>query len=317
MARKSANHSVSLSQALVGYELHARARQLSWRTIADYKNTFTKFADFLGEDLPVTAIDHHHITAFLASRTDLVSKKTIANYHSGLSALWRWLMEEKLVPVHIVREVARPKAEQRVIEPFSEEQIHALLRNLTTSLPYTRPGKAKSTHSIDPMLTARNRAMLLLMLDTGARASELCGIKISDIDPDRQMIKVFGKGSKERLLPFSSPTGKALWRYMTYRADDKVNQYVFVTEQGRQINASRLLKIVRGIGIRANVPNVHPHRFRHTFAIQFLRNGGDIFTLKHMLGHTTLDMVQRYLRIAQVDIEAAHAKASPVDNWRL
>jgi integrase/recombinase XerD len=78
-----------------------------------------------------------------------------------------------------------------------------------------------------------------------------------------------------------------------------------------------LQKILRKIGNRGGVSNVHPHRFRHTFAIQYLRNSGDPYTLQALLGHSSLDMVKNYLRIAQIDIDTAHRRASPVDNWRL
>lgn len=79
----------------------------------------------------------------------------------------------------------------------------------------------------------------------------------------------------------------------------------------------KLSEMFRNLGKRAGVKNVHPHRFRHTFAIQYLRNAGDPYTLQAMLGHSTMEMVRHYLKLAQVDLELAHRRASPVDNWRL
>ena len=91
----------------------------------------------------------------------------------------------------------------------------------------------------------------------------------------------------------------------------------FVTKANRPIDRSGLLKLLHRMGERADVKDVHPDRFRHTFAIQYLRNGEDAYTLQALLGHSTLDMVKTYLRLAQVDLDEAQRRASPVDNWGL
>lgn len=112
----------------------------------------------------------------------------------------------------------------------------------------------------------------------------------------------------------------ALQSYFQARRLHKTKDYhseIFITSVGKVINRGGLRKLMERIGIRADVPNCHPHRFRHTFAIQFLRNGGNIYTLQAMLGHTTLDMVKRYLAIAQMDLDRDHEKASPVKRWGL
>jgi integrase/recombinase XerD len=88
-----------------------------------------------------------------------------------------------------------------------------------------------------------------------------------------------------------------------------------IIQQGRALNIHRLWHIVVGISKRANVSNARPHRFRHTFAVQFLRNGGDIFTLHMLLGHSSLEMVKHYAKLAAIDAEQAHRRASPADHW--
>jgi site-specific recombinase XerD len=149
------------------------------------------------------------------------------------------------------------------------------------------------------------------------RASELCELTIVHCDIKNRTIKVFGKGAKERILPFSPSTGQAIWRYLATRKDARINEPLIATPEGRPLGRDDLRRLIANIGERAGVHGAHPHRFRHTFAINFLRNGGNAYVLQMALGHASMDMVRKYLALAQTDIAAAHLIASPVANWRL
>jgi site-specific recombinase XerD len=164
----------------------------------------------------------------------------------------------------------------------------------------------------------RNRAIILLLLDTGMRADELCQARLADLDTRNRYIKVFGKGSKERILPVCPRTAQALWKYLAIRGSGlPPTEPLFVTQNKTPLDRHRLLKQLAAIGRRAGVKGVHPHRFRHTFAINFLRNGGNAYTLQMILGHSSMEMVNTYLNIAQADIQSVHRMASPVANMRL
>jgi len=305
----------TLSQATEGFFLNATARGLSDATLRDYGNTIKRFSVFLEEDLPIADITTQHVEQFLSAQ-DHLSNKSLLNYHTGLSSLWTWALKENLVETHVVRAITAPKPEQREIVPFTENEIKLMLSSLDKSRPYTRPGKKLSDHSIPG--AERHRAIILMLLDTGMRASELCNLDIQHVDVRAQRVLVMGKGSKERMLPFSARTGQVLWRYLATRPGAEKTDPLFATLDGRfRLTRDDLRRRLDGIGERAKVDHVHPHRFRHTFAIQFLRNGGDPYSLQMLLGHSTMEMVRRYLAIAQTDLDRAHKRASPVDNWRL
>jgi integrase/recombinase XerD len=224
-------------------------------------------------------------------------------------------VNDGIAPTHIVHKVEKARPEKRAVVPFTADDIRALLSVITTSRLYSRPGKRTSTHTIPN--ADRNRAIILLLLDTGIRSSELCGLRIHQTDLKNRRIKVMGKGSKERWVPFCARTGQAIWKYLATCKDDRVGDYLFKTTEGGPLGPDRMLKLLYGIGERASVEDVHPHRFRHTFAINFLRNGGDPWSLQMMLGHSTMEMVRTYLSIAQGDLDKSHQLASPVDHWRL
>ena len=305
---------ITLSQAIEGYFVAAHARRLSRHTLRDYDNTFRRFEEFLGRDPPLAEIDAGHIRRFLGS-LDHLSAKTLLNYHTGLAALWTWATKEAIVDQHIVRRVERPKPEKREIRPYTLSEIKALLEACDRTRDYARPGKRRCTHSRPTAL--RDRAIILLLVDTGMRASELCELRIRDLDIPNHRVRVMGKGRKERMLPISARTTQAIWRYLATRDTKRDHSFLFATRTEGPLERNNLRNTLKRIGRRAGVGGVTVHRFRHTFAIAFLRNNGHIMALQRMLGHSTLDMVTRYLAIAQADIENAHQEASPVANWLL
>lgn len=293
--------------------MHASARHLSENTVRDYINTFHKFRHWLGADPALDSITHIQVEGFLSSQT--VSNKTLLNYHIALSALWTWAVAEELATEHVIRRVVKPKPEQPDIIPFTELDIRAMLAAIGKSRSYHRPGKRETAHTLPN--AERHHAMLLLMLDTGIRVTELCNLAIKDCDLKNYRIIVWGKGAKERQIPFSPRTAQVIWRYLAARPNARLDEPLLASDGGRPLERYNILHILERIGERAGVSNVHPHRFRHTFAILYLRNGGDPFTLQRILGHSTLTMVNRYLSIAQADLANAHRRASPVDNLRL
>jgi integrase/recombinase XerD len=281
-------NTITFSQAIEGYLLAVNARRLSPHTISDYLNTYRKFSRFLDEAMPFADISPKDVEAFFREQT--VAKKTLSNYHTGLSALWTWGVKEGLVDSNILQHVDRIKPEKKAIVPYSQDDIQAMLSALDKSRSYTRLGKKESCHRLPQ--ADRNRAIIFLLLDTGLRTSELSKLRIHQVDVRNQRIKVMGKDAKERMLPFSSRTGQILWRYLTQRKEASAGDPLFITKSGRSLDRMKLLHILMAIGERAGVKGVNVHRFRHTFAINYLRNGGDSWSLQMMLGHSTMEMVK-------------------------
>ena len=166
---------ITFSQALDGYALYFHARHLSQNTFNDYFNTYNKLLDYLDEDPPIDEISSRDIEAFLADQNHLANK-TLLNYHTGLSALWTWAVKEEMVKEHILHKVDRPRPEKPEIKPYTKGDIKALLSALKKSRVYFRPGKKDSAHTLST--ANRNRAIILLLLDTGGsghRSSAACG----------------------------------------------------------------------------------------------------------------------------------------------
>jgi integrase/recombinase XerD len=155
------------------------------------------------------------------------------------------------------------------------------------------------------------------------RASEFSSLRISDVDlvTGRVIIRTGkeggAKGGQGRIVFVGNEIRRSLWKYLKDRPDAHDPEApLFLNNQQQPYCRNSLRLFITKLGKRLGI-KAHPHKFRHTFAINYLRNGGDVFTLQDLLGHHSLEMVRHYARLAEVDIAAAHKRASPVDNWRL
>ena len=166
---------ITFSKAIEGYLLYAHSRRLSEHTVADYHNTFRRFVAFLApDDPPLHAIGLDVVEGFFAGLEGL-SKKTIVNYHTGLSALWTWAVKRRIVDEHVLRQFVPPKPEETSMEIFTEEQVQKLLDACDRSRAYNRAGKRKCSNVRPTAL--RDKAIILTLLDSMCRVSELCGLR--------------------------------------------------------------------------------------------------------------------------------------------
>jgi len=309
--------SPTLSQCLTGYFVDAASRRLSEHTVSNYRRTFKRFAQWLDTkglgDLQIGEITAEHVKRFLAGHAARVSKKTQVNYHTALSALMSWAVREGLLERNVVHDVQPPKPEVRAVTPFTEQEMRAMLK-AAEFITYTRDGREVTQRA---RMGRRNRATLMLLLDTGIRASELCGLRVKDCDLKNLRVKVFGKGARERFVSFTAPTAKAVMRYLWTRGELDPDDWLIANDEGGHWDRSDMGRTVRTIGQRAGVPNAYPHRFRHTFGFTWLQNGGSESVLQGLLGHSSRATTQRYVALAQVDTGRLHKMFSPVVNWRL
>ena len=297
-----------LSNATEFFNISCQARRLSPNTIIDYSRTLRKFTEFTNDKM-VDQVTRFDIRSFLAAQT--FGNKTLLNYHCGLSVFFKWSIIEGLITDNPMIGVERPRPAKRVIEPIPLDHIKKIMAAVNRSAPYQQKGKTCTNDMRNYAL--RNRAMILFLLDTGVRVGELITVEKDKVDHKSCSVKVLGKGNKERIVFFSPTTSVAVWKY----ASSHQSKYLFATERNRQLDRNNVGKIIRRICERAGVPVYSPHDFRHTFAVNYLRNYPNIYALQQMLGHSSLDMVKRYLVISEQDLKLAHMHASPVENWNL
>jgi integrase/recombinase XerD len=308
-------HDLLLSQALDGFYMARRADGYSPDTIDQYSWALSRWLAFIG-DKPVQEIQAQDARAFLAQLHGLgrLSPASIFHTWKAIRAFWKWAAPELDLP-RVMDNVKQPAYQHKEITPLSSADIERLLSaavkitadNLSGAYEYKHPQ------------ADRNRLVLLVLLDTGVRVGECARLNVQDINMDtcEVIVRPFRSSvkSRPRTVYIGKRTQKELWKYLLGREPAK-NDPLFLSASGRRMTADSIKHLVRRISQRAGVP-AHPHMLRHTFAIEYLRNNGDVFTLQRLLGHSSLDMTRKYLALAQADLEAAHRRASPVDNWRL
>jgi site-specific recombinase XerD len=308
-----------LERQIQGWVLDGEIRQLSPRTLEERQSVTSKFLWFL-KDRELPQCGTREIRAFLAyvgrghdtpggrwgneRMTKPVKPRTVHAYFRVLRALFRWMVEDGALPHSPMEGIRPPVVRADQIQPFSDAQVEALL--------------AAAKRSAHP---ARNVALIYFMIDTGARASEICAARVRDLDLTGRKVKLFGKGGKERTGYLGKHATRALWTYLKDEPREDAAP-LFLSERGtaagEALTRMGLHHIIARLGEAARIDAVRcsAHTFRHYFAVSFLRGGGNTFTLKELLGHTTLEMTNKYVALAQADLEAQHRQFSPADRLK-
>jgi integrase/recombinase XerD len=312
-----------LSKAIEGFLLEARGGLYSPSYIPTMEIQLNYMCKFFG-DPEVEALTPDHWKRYMAHlRTDYEPKRfsgdksplapaTIDNHWKTIRGFYNWL-----TPLLSINRpdlaLPRPKYQSPQIIPFSQDEVKRLISAAEFTQVEKQDGKK---YRIKRPNADRDKSIILILLDTGMRLGELKRLRLGDVNLENGeiYIRAYGTGIKStaRTVFIGARTKQLVWKYIA-KTQAHPDQSIPLFD----LQASYIRHIITRIGKNANVPHAHPHRFRHTFAIVYLRNGGDVFTLQRLLGHKTLEMTMRYVHIVRTDIADAHRRASPVDTWKL
>ena len=315
---KNVKTALSLEGLMRQYELSNIASGLSPKTIDWYTEMLSSLSRFVkSNDIPddVSSITVDNIRKYIVylknkhkyeghpytpCQDQLLSPETIRCHVRVAKSFSSWLCLENLTEENRLERLKLPKAQQKIIEPLTQKEIQKIIKSID-----------RNSHSGE-----RNYAIFCTALDTGLRASELANITLPQLNLESGFIKVMGKGSKERVVPIGKHVRLTLLNYIE-KARPALPEcnYLFVTNSGNPISLNTLKLMFRRLGMKSGVTRLHAHLCRHTFAINYLLNGGDVFSLKSILGHSSLEMVNRYLYFTSAQITERHHQFSPMDKF--
>lgn len=319
--------SSDLRRAIAGWLADGKAQGWSPRTLEDRRLTMDRFLWWLENEeeapLALSALTPNCIRSFLAyvrepnSRgrfgSDRESAKrearpaTVNAYFRALRAFANFCRAEGVLEETPLKNVKAPRVPMDQVQPLSPDQLQSLI------------DAARRTQAPE-----RNVALILALVDTGMRCSELTALMVGDADRGTGELTVTGKGNKKRRVYMGPATRRALWRYLeTDRRDAFADEPLFVSvgghARGTGMTHTGVHRIVQQAGKAARIQGVRcsPHTLRHTFAVNFLRGGGNLFELQQLMGHTDLTVLRRYVALAETDLAEAHRAASPVERMKL
>ncbi len=290
-----------LNEYLSGLELE---RNLSRNTVASYKNDLTSLLIFLeskGIDDP-SDIDPNHLNSFFKSMTNIgLSPTSAARYHSSLKGFFKYLFLNEYIKKNPMEKVLPPKRGKSLPSVLSFEEIDKILQQPKT----------------DNKLSLRDKAILELMYACGLRVSELIVLHVSDLYLSEEIIRVFGKGSKERFVPVGRSAIKWIEEYLKNSRPllvkkIKSENILFLNIRGTKLSRMGLWKIVQRYANEADIKKeIHPHTFRHSFATHLLEGGADLRAVQEMLGHVDISTTQIYTHIDREYIKQVHKDFHP------
>ena len=314
---------MKIIKAIEGYIIDCHTRGHSERTIEWYEQKLKLFARWIDEEEGVQNL--HQVTITQLSSFVLclqsepighnavnkdggnpvhISPLTVRGYVQVIKGFFSWCYDEELLTENPAKRLKLPSVPDYMIPTFTSEHIRMMLDacDLSTTLGY------------------RDYTIILVLLETGIRVSELCGLRIQDVHDDH--IRVFGKGKKEREVGISPQVGKQLWKYINHyrKPADKNENRVFMNRYGQPVTPNGVAQLLIDVKNRAGITGVRvsAHTFRHTFARMYLEQGGEIYKLSRLMGHSSVEVTEEYLKDFNVrSARQEQDKFSPVNTLDL
>ena len=303
-SRKSELMNMKVNEAAEEFILEQRIRGNSPATVEYYTFVLKYFIDYAGNietsDVTLTLCKNYCLSLIESD----VRSITVQSYVRGARAFLKWLYDNELVEDDICVKFKLPKATKKVIEVLSAEEIKRVFDAITG----------------DTWLAMRNRVIVALMLDSGLRRHEVISLKLPSVNlSDRYIVVERGKGDKQRVVPFGERSAELIEQYLKATSRYNKRDPLIIKESNDKngyeaVTDVTIKQLFRKLKARSGVSKLRPHILRHTFATYYLENGGNIYTLQSILGHTSLEMVKRYLHLANSRIRRDFPKYSPLDN---
>ena len=258
---------------------------LSNNTVSSYQNDIKSFFLWLDENsfnpLNINASDVNNYVSKLFG--DGLKSSSVNRKISAIKSFYIFLQKKKIIMKSPIADIVMPKQEKYLPVSMSEEEVERLLNSPDLNIQIER----------------RDKAMIEVLYATGIRISELTNLKLTDLDINRSVLKVFGKGSKERLVPFGEKAAESLNLYLTDRKDLKSKE-IFLSNRGTKISRSAFWQRIKIYTKRENLKiSISPHTLRHAFATHLLNRGADLRSVQILLGHSDLSTTQIYTHIAK------------------
>lgn len=290
---------MTIENALSDFLIEQQIRGNTQKTVQYYSLSVGLYARFAGSDTPLKEITLNSLRTYylhLAERN--ISSTTIQTYIRALRSFLTWCYQQEYIPVNLSEKFRLPKAQRKAIDVLTDSEVRRLL--FCFNLRY--------------LVHLRNYCMCSLMLDSGLRLHEVVTLTMEHTHLPEGYIIVDGKGNKQRVVPLGMNTRKFLFRYLSRRPGCASTDRVFLMSNLEPVTDATLRQMFRKLKKRSGIPRLRAHLLRHTFATRYLENGGDMYALQQILGHTSLEMVKKYVHSTTRKIVPKFPEFSPLDN---